>query len=116
MGWIYEGWVVGENGPITTGTFNAFNTVDNFDGFSETLQSGPPVPGEDFFLNAPSGEAFPLDVRGRTVVISVEPVPDDSTAPFAMKPLVGTAGQETAPATHDFDQNFTSLPTGKVMR
>jgi hypothetical protein len=115
-GWIYEGWVVGENGPITTGTFNAFNTADNFDGFSETLQSGPPVPGEDFFLNAPSGETFPLDVRGRTVVISVEPVPDDSAAPFAMKPLVGTAGQETAPATHDFDTNLASLPKGKVTR
>lgn len=115
-GWAYEGWVVGENGPITTGTFTEFNTPDNFDDFSETSQSGPPVPGEDFFLNAPSGEVFPLDVRGRTVVISVEPVPDDSPAPFVMKPLVGMAGQDTAPATHDFGQNLGSLPSGKVTR
>ncbi|WP_298536624.1 anti-sigma factor [uncultured Algibacter sp.] len=115
-GWAYEGWVVGENGPITTGTFNVFNMADDFDGFSETSQPGPPVPGEDFFLNAPSGETFPLDVRGRTVVISVEPVPDDSPAPFAMKPLVGTAGQETAPAVHAFGENLKSLPTGKVTR
>ncbi|GGZ71975.1 anti-sigma factor [Algibacter mikhailovii] len=115
-GWAYEGWVVGENGPITTGTFQVFNTADNFDGFSETLQPGPPVPGEDFFINAPSGEVFPLDIRGRTVVISVEPVPDDSPLPFAMKPLVGTAGQETAPATHDFGKNLASLPTGIVSR
>ena len=115
-GWAYEGWVVGENGPITTGTFNVFNMADNFSGFSETSQSGPPVPGEDFFLNAPSGETFPLDVRGRTVVISVEPVPDDSPAPFVMKPLVGMAGQDTAPATHDFGQNLGSLPSGKVTR
>ena len=115
-GWAYEGWVVGDTGPITTGKFNAFNTADVFDDFSETSQAGPPVPGEDFFLNAPAGETFPLDVRGRTVVISVEPVPDNSPAPFAIKPLVGTAGQNTAPATHNFGQNLASLPWGEVTR
>ena len=115
-GWAYEGWVIGSQGAITTGVFNSFNTMDSFSGFSQTLQSGPPVPGEDFFLNAPAGETFPLDVRGRTVVISVEPVPDDSPAPFAMKPLVGTAGQETAPANYNFGKNLASLPTGSVSR
>ncbi len=115
-GWAYEGWVVGESGPITTGTFTAFDARDSFDDFSETSQPGPPVPGEDFFINAPAGETFPLDVRGRTVVISVEPVPDNSPAPFAIKPLVGTAGQETAPATHNFGQNLGSLPSGTVTR
>ncbi len=111
-GWAYEGWVVGESGPLTTGTFTAFDAADDDDPFSETTQAGPPVPGEDFFLNAPAGETFPLDLRGRTVVISVEPVPDDSPAPFVMKPLVGTAGQDTAPATHDLGANLSSLPTG----
>lgn len=116
-GWAYEGWVVGENGPITTGIFTAFDVRDSSNGFSGLENNaGPPVPGEDFFLNTPIGETFPLDVRGRTVVISVEPVPDDSVAPFVMKPLVGTAGQDTAPATHNFDQNLGSLPQGKVTR
>ncbi|WNJ17525.1 anti-sigma factor [Pontibacter sp. G13] len=113
-GWAYEGWVVGENGPITTGTFTAFDMADDASPFSGTSQSGPPVPGEDFFENAPSNETFPLDVRGRTVVISVEPVPDDSEAPFAMKPLVGTAGQETAPSAYSFGQNLGSLPSGSA--
>ena len=116
-GWAYEGWVVGEKGPITTGVFTAFDARDSSNGFSGLENNaGPPVPGEDFFLNAPAGETFPLDVRGRTVVISIEPVPDDSAAPFVMKPLVGTAGQDTAPATHNFGQNLESLPTGKVTR
>ena len=116
-GWAYEGWVVGESGPITTGVFTDFDGRDDFNDFSgNEFKMGPPIPGEDFFLNAPAGETFPLDVRGRTVVISVEPVPDNSPAPFAMKPLVGTAGQETAPATHNFGQNFGSLPTGTVTR
>lgn len=116
-GWAYEGWVVGESGPITTGVFTDFDGRDDFNLFSgDEFKLGPPIPGEDFFLNAPAGETFPLDVRGRTVVISVEPVPDNSPAPFAMKPLVGTAGQETAPATHNFGQNLGSLPTGTVTR
>ena len=116
-GWAYEGWVVGESGPLSTGTFTEFDTADSSNGFSGTENNaGPPIPGEDFFLNAPAGEMFPLDIRGRTVVISVEPVPDDSPAPFAIKPLVGTAGNDTAPATHSFGQNLASLPTGSVTR
>ncbi len=115
-GWAYEGWVIGETGPISTGTFTDFGARDSFSAFSETMQPGPPVPGEDFFLAAPAGETFPLDVRGRMVVVSVEPVPDDSPRPFVMKPLVGTAGQETAPSSHDFGQNLGTLPTGTVTR
>jgi hypothetical protein len=115
-GWTYEGWVVGDGGPLTTGTFTAFDMADDAAPFSEMMQSGPPIPGEDFFLNAPSGETFPLDIRNRTVVISVEPVPDNSSAPFTLKPLVGTAGIETAPTTYDFGQNLNSLPTGTVTR
>lgn len=114
-GWVYEGWVVGETGPLTTGTFTDFSAADGESPFSGA-SAGPPVPGEDFFENAPNGETFPLDVRNRRVVISVEPVPDNSPAPFAMKPLVGIAGTETAPVAHDFGLNLASLPTGTVTR
>ena len=79
--------------------------------------AGPPVPGEDFFNNAPAGETFPLDVRGRMVVISVEPVPDNSPAPFALKPLAAPAGAETAPTAHDFGLNVdATFPVGTVTR
>jgi hypothetical protein len=119
-GWTYEGWVIGASGPLSTGTFTAFNVVDDNAGaatsFSGTEKIGPQLPGEDFFNNAPMGETFPLDIRGRTVVISVEPVPDNSPAPFLLKPLVGMAGQDTAPATYDFVLNAASFPTGSVSR
>jgi len=39
--------------------------VDSGNPFSGTQRNGPPVPGEDFFLNAPEGETFPLDIRGQ---------------------------------------------------
>lgn len=119
-GWIYEGWVVGDSGALSTGTFSSFDTMDDNAGastsFGGTQQLGPPIPGEDFFNNAPAGENFPLDIRGRTIVISIEPVPDNSPAPFLLKPLVGTAGNDTAPTTYNFGQNLGSFPTGTASR
>jgi len=118
-GWAYEGWVIGDAGPVSTGTFTAFDMVDSGNPFSGTENNvGPPVPGEDFFNAAPTGETFPMDVRGRTVVISVEPVPDNSAAPFLLKPLLTTLATdaEVAPTAYDFGQNLGSLPTGTATR
>ena len=120
-GWKYEGWVVVDGvGPLTTGTFTAFDVLDDNAGdassFSGTENVGPPIPGEDFFNNAPGGFTFPLDLRGRTVVISVEPVPDNSPNPFLLKPLVGTAGNDTAPTTYDLGFSNSSFPSGSVSR
>ncbi len=117
-GWVYEGWVVVEGvGPLSTGTFSdaSAQMTDGSAMFSGS-NPGPPIPGEDFFMNAPSGADFPLDLRGRTVVISVEPFPDNSAGPFLLKPLVGIAGQETAPSTHNLDLNASSFPTGTILR
>ncbi|WP_435313387.1 hypothetical protein [Cellulophaga fucicola] len=116
-GWVYEGWVVGTEGPITTGTFSdpTAQMEDSGNPFSGA-NPGPPIPGEDFFENAPTGFTFPLDVRGKTVVISIEPSPDNSPNPFLLKPLVGVSGQETAPTTHALSLNSDSFPTGWVKR
>ncbi|MDO5976410.1 anti-sigma factor [Flavivirga jejuensis] len=116
-GWKYEGWVVNSVGPLTTGTFTSFTTVDDSNDFSGTENNaGPPVPGEDFFNNEPAGFTFPLDVRGLTAVISVEPDPDNSLAPFTLKPLVGVIGQDVAPATHDLEYSSASFPSGFAIR
>lgn len=97
-GWAYEGWVVGPTGPISTGVFTDPAMPDNFDGFTGPL-GGPPFPGEDFIVNSPdpTNLPFPRDLAGYPVVISVEPVPDDSPAPFPLRPLQGAAPSPSNP-------------------
>lgn len=93
-GWKYEGWVVINGQPVTTGTFTNAMATDDADPFSGNMPL-PDVngmngffPGEDFLENAPSGLSFPTDIAGGMAVISVEPHPDNSPNPFTLKPLV----------------------------
>ncbi len=89
-GWKYEGWVVFDGTPISTGTFSAVNAADDnaaTSSFKGDTGNGPGYPGEDYLQNAPAGLTFPTDLKGRTIVVSVEPYPDNSPAPFTLKPL-----------------------------
>ncbi|MCG8579109.1 MAG: hypothetical protein MI866_04295 [Bacteroidales bacterium] len=94
-GWIYEGWAVIDGQAVTTGKFSSVNAADNASPFSGT-QAGPPFPGEDFLMSAPNGLTFPTDLSGGKAVISIEPVPDNSDAPFLLKPLLGDIPQNAA--------------------
>lgn len=89
-GWKYEGWVVFDGTPISTGTFTDADMADDNAAtsvFKGDVNNGPGYPGEDFLQNAPAGLTFPTDLKGKTIVISVEPSPDNSEAPFTLKPL-----------------------------
>ncbi|XCF07383.1 anti-sigma factor [Tamlana crocina] len=109
-GWKYEGWAVIDGVPVSSGTFT---DVADFDDnamttpFKGDLNDGPPYPGEDYLQNAPSGLTFPTDLRGATVVISVEPYPDNSPAPFTLKPL---AHMVPASADHHFTIDMGAGP------
>ena len=116
-GWEYEGWAVVNGTPVSTGKFTSVTGADDFSGFSGTTP-GPAFPGEDLLMNAPSGLTFPTDLSGGTVVISVEPSPDNSTDPFLLKPLVGSVPSGALDHTsYDMDNNASaSNPTGTVSR
>jgi len=89
-GWIYEGWAVINNTPVSTGTFTKTNMADDnasTSPFKGDAGNGPGFPGEDFLQNAPTGLTFPTDLKGTTLVITVEPSPDNSAQPFTFKPL-----------------------------
>ena len=98
--------------PVTTGTFTAASGADASAPFSGS-QGAPPFPGEDFLRNAPAGLTFPTDLSGGMVVISVEPFPDDSPAPFTLEPLLGPIPATAAPFTsYAMSRNATPFPTG----
>lgn len=111
-GWKYEGWAVIDGVPVTSGTFVDVAAADDAAPFSGP-EGGPPFPGEDYLLNAPDGATFPTDLRGATVVISVDPDPDDSPAPFVLKPLVGQlADDATDHVNLELMNNAVDLPRG----
>lgn len=87
-GWAYEGWVVVDGTPLSTGVFNSPNMAD--DAVTFYAGGGPPLPGEDFLVNAPAGLTFPVDLSDSFVAITLEPAQDDSAAPFAIIPLSAT--------------------------
>jgi DNA-binding beta-propeller fold protein YncE len=98
-GWAYEGWVVTGGKPVSTGRFTSTSGADS-DGAGPTAGPAgtPPFPGQDFI-------SPPLVLTGGTAVISVEPDPDDSPAPFALKPLVGDILAKGEGARQDLGNN-----------
>jgi hypothetical protein len=115
-GWKYEGWAVINGTPVTTGKFTSTTAADESDPYSST-QPGPPFPGEDFLMNAPSGLTFPTDISGGKAVITIEPDPDNSTSPFTFKPLVGDIPMNATDHTnYSMSTNVSSFPTGTATR
>ena len=116
-GWKYEGWAVIDGTPVSTGTFTDPAKADDSAPFSGSLD-GPPFPGEDFIINAPTGLNFPTELRGGTAVISIEPSPDNSPAPFLLKPLVSPIGGDAADHTpFQMSNNATATnPTGTATK
>ncbi|MCI0398562.1 MAG: anti-sigma factor [Chloroflexi bacterium] len=109
-GWVYEGWVVGPNGPISTGTFTSASGADSDGGGPYAgPDPTPPFPGQDF-VNPP------MDLTDLAAVISIEPSPDNSPAPFAFKPLVdGNIEDLGAPGlSQPMANNAAHLPTGQA--
>jgi len=110
-GWAYEGWVVDASGPVTTGRFTAVDAADS-DAAGPTAgtdSAGPPFPGQDFITPA-------RDLTtGHTAVVSVEPDPDNSPMPFALKPLVGAIDGTLAPSTQSMSNMAAAgMPSGSI--
>jgi hypothetical protein len=115
-GWRYEGWAVIDGKPVTTGTFMSGSMADASAPFSGPLP-GPPFPGEDFITNAPMGLSFPTNLSGGAAVISIEPYPDNSPAPFLLKPLIGgIQNPATQHFTYAMSLNSGSFPTGTAVK
>lgn len=117
--WTYEGWVVHEGQPISTGRFDDPAMGDDSDAYAGDVNSPPPFPGADLIQNAPEGVTFPTDLTdGKSkVVVSVEPDIDgmDPTGPkpFQVKPLAGKIPADgTDHTNYDLGRKMGTLPSG----
>jgi len=118
-GWKYEGWVVVDGVVLSTGKFSSATGNDESSFFSGDANDAPPFPGEDFLATGVpiDGLTFPLDLRNQMVVVSIEPQPDNSTAPFSLKPLTANTGDAIGSAdTYTMTLNNASFPSGTVTR
>jgi hypothetical protein len=109
-GWVYEGWVVTGDGPITTGTFSDAAMADSDEGGPTAGPDGaPPFPGQDFIDPA-------INLIGGVAVISIEPMPDDDPAPFVLKPLMDTDVEDVGIGVAQDMANVIgdNAPTGSV--
>lgn len=125
-GWNYEGWVVDTSGdspmPYTTGKFADVAdpaTAADQDGAGEFAGSNsdmfPPRPGSDYVTAGDSNDGFDLKSGDWNVVLSVEPQPDNSDAPFALKPFTASIETDAETGTAiDLQYQDDSLPTGQV--
>lgn len=112
--WTYEGWAVINGAKISTGRFDKPEGADDAALYSGPLPA-PPFPGEDFLQNAPGGSTFPPDLRGATIVLSIEPREDDDPGPFQFKPLVGVVPQDAQDhQEYPLEDRSASFPTGTV--
>lgn len=110
-GWEYEGWVVGSDGPVTTGKFTDVNAAD-FDGAGPTSgpDGFPPFPGQDYINPL-------MSLIGFAAVITVEPMPDNSASPFALKPLLdGNIEDVGIGVIQPMMNNAASFPTGTASK
>ncbi len=112
-GWKYEGWAVINGTPVSTGTFTDATMADDnaaTSPFKGSMGNGPGYPGEDYIQNAPTGLTFPTDLKGMTIVVSVEPFPDNSSSPFTLKPLAHMV------PTSATDHTAIAMGNGPVMQ
>ena len=109
-GWAYEGWVAGAEGPVSTGRFTMAEGADNDGAGPDSGQEAfPPFPGQDFVDPAKDLTS------GYAAVISVEPEPDNSAAPFAIKPLIDRLVDDVgAGVPQPMGLNLGSLPSGSA--
>ena len=110
-GWAYEGWVVGPDGPVTTGRFTEAMGADSDGGGPGAGPDGtPPFPGQEFIDP-------PVSLIGHLAVISIEPDPDDSPGPFTLKPLADMDIVDVGPGVLQPMANIAdTFPTGTATR
>jgi len=116
-GWQYEGWVVVGGDTLSTGKFSGAAGQDRSDPFCGEGPV-PGYPGEDFLVDPPDGVAFPLDLPGAKVLVTLEPWGTwdvEPASPSFLHLLEAEIPQSAvAGEVHEMTSLFSLLPRGTV--
>ena len=114
-GWEYEMWQIIDGVEVAGGKFTNTFASDDAAPYSGP-ETAPPLVGEDYLLNAPEGLTFPVDLRGTTTFISVEPFPDPSPDSSGIVPLSGAVPNDAEDHNALSVENVsdTRLPTATI--
>jgi hypothetical protein len=117
-GWVWEGWGVTQNTPLSSGRFTSARGADRSSRFSGP-KAGPPFPGEDFLQNLPARVSEPVRLNDGSsmVVLTLEPnlrgTDPTGAAPFSIKPLVATVARGARDHTSiSLRRDLKSVPSG----
>lgn len=115
-GWKYEGWVMFNETPVSTGRFSDPGMADEANPYSAS-EDPYLFPGEDFNTNAPAGINFPQNLAGKLTKITIEPEPDFSALPYDVSILQATIPNPSVTKTNiTMEATLENLPTGTVTK
>lgn len=115
-GCAYQGWITVGGNTLSTGQFTTVDGADLEDPYSGTL-AAPAFPGEDFIANKPEGWAFPIDLSGASLFITLETATGKSV-PAGVKVLQTSIPSGAAASTvYDMQpvNNTVPAPSGSLV-
>jgi hypothetical protein len=110
--YAWEHYMIIDGQTLSMGRFNSPILPDFVNPFSGPLPA-PLFPGEDFLFNAPPGIVFPADLTGAHLLLTLEPIFDDTIDPSQLVVLeailpAGLQGGEIIELTN----RTSDFPTG----
>lgn len=113
--YAYEHYLEINGQTLTLGRFTN-PALPDFANPHSGADPAPAFPGEDFLVNPPAGVVFPADLAGTRVLITLEPVLDDSADPSQLVILdailpAGLVGEEII----DLTNQVVGFPTGTAV-
>lgn len=113
--YAWEHYMIIDGQTLTMGRFNNPAARD-FANLYSGPEMAPQFPGEDFVANAPAGLTFPADLAGARLLLTLEPILDDTVAPSQLVVLeailpAGLQGGEIIELTN----RTADFPTGTAV-